>query len=166
MVAVANRFTINKQSVILFLVGPLVMGVISVLSWAMVGGGVLRQPQRVDFIIPQGTAELVKQGQAVPSIPAKWIFVQGDVLAIRNDDVVNHELGPFWIPSQTTLNVPLDKAESYSYLCTAHPSGAIGLEVRPRDSLLMTLIPTLAMGLPMGIALVIIGRVLSGIKVD
>lgn len=142
------------------------MGAISVLSWALVGGGILRGPQQVDFVIPLGTAELVKQGQDVPSIPAKWVFVQGDVLAIRNQDVTNHQLGPFWVPSKTTLNVPLDQATSYSYLCTAHPSGAIGLEVRPRDSLLMTLFPTLAYGLPMGLAMAIIGRVLSNLKVD
>ena len=166
MTAIANRFLINPKTFTLFLVGPLLIGIISIVSWVTVGGGVLRPPQRVEFIIPLGTADRIKAGDAIPSIPAKSIFVQGDVLVIMNQDVVNHELGPFWIPAKTTLNVPLDKAQSYSYLCTIHPSGSIGLEVRPRDSLLLTLIPTLVMGIPLGIALVIITRVLSRLDVE
>ncbi|MBI5030924.1 MAG: hypothetical protein HZB51_10385 [Chloroflexi bacterium] len=165
MTAIVNRFSIDAKTCILFLVGPLLIGAISVVSWVTVGGGVLRPPQRIELVLPLGTAERIKAGEAVPSIPAKSVFVQGDVLAIVNQDVVNHELGPFWIPANTTLNVPLDKAQSYSYLCTIHPSGSVGLEVRPRDSLLMTLIPTVVMGVPMGIALVIIARVLSRLDV-
>ncbi len=165
MTAIAHQFSFDTKNLILLLAGPLLIGVISVVSWITVGGGVLRPPQRIEFVIPQGTAQRVQAGEAVPSIPAKSVFVIGDVLVIRNEDVANHQLGPFWIPAKSTLSVPLNQAQSFSYLCTIHPSGSIGLEVRPRDSLLLTFIPTFAMGLPLGIALVIIARVLSRLEV-
>ena len=137
------------------------MGAISLLAWVVLGGGVMRAPQRIEFVIPTGTAERVKAGEAVPSIPAKSVFIVGDVLALRNEDDANHQMGPFWIPARTTITIPLDRASTFNYVCTIHPSGYIGLEVRPRDSLFLTLVPTLGLGLPIGVALMIIGHVLA-----
>ncbi len=137
------------------------MGALSFLAWLVVGGGVLRAPERIEYVIPEGTAARVQAGEAVPSIPTKSVFIVGDVLALRNEDVTNHQIGPFWIPAKTTLTIPLERASNYNYLCTIHPSGYIGLEVRPSDSLLLTLIPTLGLGLPMGAAFAIIARVLA-----
>lgn len=156
-----GKFPVNRQSLLLFLAGPVFMGALSLLAWMLLGGGVIRAPQRIEFVIPEGTAARVQAGQAVPSIPAKSVFIVGDVLALRNDDVSNHQMGPFWIPARTTITIPLDRASTFNYLCTIHPSGYIGLEVRPRDSLLLTLIPTLGLGLPIGAALVIIVRVMA-----
>jgi hypothetical protein len=156
-----RNFPVNRQSLLLFLTGPAFMGALSLLAWLLLGGGVIRAPQRIEFVIPEGAAARVRAGEAVPSIPAKAVFVAGDVLALRNDDTANHQVGPFWIPAKTTITVPLERASTFKYLCTIHPSGYIGLEVRPRDSLRLTVIPTLGLGLPMGAALVIIARVMA-----
>lgn len=144
-----------------FLIGPTVVGALSLSAWAILGGGVLRPSQRIEFVIPAGAAQRVQAGETIPSIPANSVFVVGDVLALRNEDVVNHQMGPFWIPAGTTITIPLDRPSTFNYLCTIHPSGNIGLEVRPSDSLLLTLVPTLVLGLPMGVVLSLILRVVS-----
>ena len=150
---------IQKHSwLILFLMGPIFVGAFSVAGWVMYGG-TTRAPQRIEFVIPEGTARRVQAGEAVPSIPAKWVFVVGDVLVFRNEDVSNHDVGPFWIPAGTTITVPLERATTYSYLCTVHPSGAIALEVQPRNSWTRTLTPTLLLGVPIGGVLSIVVRI-------
>jgi hypothetical protein len=145
---------------LIFLIGPAFVGAISVLAWWMFGG-VLRAPQRIEMVIPTGTSERVAAGEAVPSIPAKSRFVVGDVLVFRNDDAANHQIGPFWIPAGTTVTVPLEQVSTFSYLCTVHPSGYIGLEVQSRDSLLRTLFPTLVLGVPLGGLLAFVIRLVS-----
>ena len=142
---------------IFFLMGPIFVGVFSVAGW-VIYGGTTRAPGRIEFVIPVGTAERVAAGEAVPSLPAKWVFVAGDVLALRNEDGVNHQLGPFWIPAGTTLTIPLERASTFNYLCTVHPSGSIGLEVQPRNSWTRTLTPTLLLGVPIGAVLAVVVR--------
>jgi hypothetical protein len=150
---------IRKHSwLILFLMGPAFVGAFSVAGWLMYGG-TTRAPGRIEYVIPAGTAQRVAAGEAVPSLPAKWVFVAGDVLALRNEDEANHQFGPFWIPAGTTLTVPLERASTYSYLCTLHPGGAVGLEVLPRNSWLRTLVPTLLLGVPIGGVLAVAVRV-------
>jgi hypothetical protein len=156
------RFSLQHwQWLLPFLIGPAVMGAISLSAWVLLSGGILRPPQRIEFVIPAGAAQRIQDGETVPSIPANSVFVVGDVLALRNEDVLNHRMGPFWIPAGTTITIPLDRPSTFNYLCTIHPSGSIGLEVRPRDSLLLTLVPTLVLGLPMGAVLSLIARVLA-----
>ncbi len=164
ILSLPRRFLANRQSLLLFLAGPLLMGAISLFAWVLLGGGVLRPPQRIEFVIPEGTAVRVKAGEAVPSIPAKSIFVVGDVLALRNEDDANHQMGPFWIPAKTAITIPLDRVSTFNYVCTIHPSGFIGLEVRPRDSLLLVLVPTLGLGLPLGGVLSLVIRIASRLE--
>lgn len=147
---------IRKRAwLILFLLGPIFVGAFSVAGW-VIYGGTTRAPGRIEYVIPAGTAERVAAGEAVPSIPAKWVLVAGDVLALRNEDGVNHQLGPFWIPAGTTLTIPLERASTFSYICTIHPSGSVGLEVLPPNSWLRTLVPTLLLGAPLGGVLVVV----------
>lgn len=146
------------------LAGPLFVGSISVLAWFMLAGGVTRGPMQIEYVIPAGTAERVAAGETVPTIPRRAVFVAGDVLVLRNEDRVNHQLGPFWIPAGTTMTIPLDRPANLNYLCTIHPSGSIGLEVRPHNSLLLTLVPTFALGLPLGAVLSLVIRVASRLQ--
>ena len=46
--------------------------------------------------------------------------------------------------------IHMERARTYSYLCTIHPGGSVGLEVLPRNSWLRTLTPTLLLGVPIG----------------
>lgn len=88
-----------------------------------------RAPQEVEIIIPEGTAKLVAAGSPVPSIPDEMVFVLGDVLVVRNEDVVTHELGPILVPAGSTATLSMDQAENFLLSCSFNPSSYLGFDV-------------------------------------
>jgi len=89
-----------------------------------------RSPETIELIIPVGTAEKLKNGQFNTTIPDEMIFVIGDELLVRNQDVVDHELGPLWIPAGKSASLILDQANDYSYSCSFQESRYFDLTVR------------------------------------
>ena len=134
---------------LVFLTGPLFVGAFSVAGWIMYGG-TTRDAMRIEYVIPAGTAERVEAGESVASLPSNWVFIVGDVLVLRNEDDVNHQLGPFWAPAGSTLTIPMESASKFNYLCTIHPSGSIDLQIQPRNSWVRPLTITLLLGIPIG----------------
>lgn len=160
-----KRFMQGYGLLLAFLVGPLFAGGMSVLAWVLFTDGPTRAPTRIEYVIPAGTAQRIAAGEAISVIPAKAIFVVGDILVLRNEDKVKHQLGPFWVPAGKTLNIPLLAASSFNYLCSIHPSGTIGIDVRPQTNLWQTLVPTLLLGVPIGGVLSLILRVVARLDV-
>ena len=154
----------NFRWLIPFLIPPVFLGAFSLVSWYMLAGGVIRNPMRIEYVIPSGASQRIASGEVLPTIPAKAVFVAGDTLVFRNEDQADHRVGPFWIPSGSTLTIPLERASSISYLCTVHPSGTIDLDVRPQNSAWLMLIPTLGLGIPLGGVLTVIVRVVSKLE--
>ena len=58
------------------------------------------------------------------------VFVVGDTLTVKNEDVVDHKFGPLWIPANTSAQLSLDQEESLAYECTFQPGNYFGLDVR------------------------------------
>lgn len=106
-------------------------------------------PQRVELVIPAGTAARVAAGQPVPSIPSDLSFVIGDTLVVKNEDVVAHQLGPVWVPPGTSASLKLDEANKFSYACTFQTSRYLGLDVRSRVTWLTRAQAFLMVGPPM-----------------
>ena len=88
-----------------------------------------RLPGEIELVIPAGTAELVAAGDPVPSIPDEMTFVLGDTLIVNNQDAVDHQLGPLWIPPRAKASLVLDAAERYAYSCSFQTSQYLGLNV-------------------------------------
>ncbi len=109
-----------------------------------------REPQRVELVIPPGTAERVARGEAPPSIPSEMTFVLGDTLVVRNEDEVSHQLGPLWIPPGATASLQLDTAQDYVFACSFQPGSYLGLEVREPLTPGTRLIGILFAGIPLG----------------
>ena len=89
-----------------------------------------RPPEDVELVIPPGTADKVAIGEEVPSIPDTLVFVVGDTLIVKNEDVVDHQLGPVWVPAGTSASLAMDNANSYDYSCSFRPSRYLGLDIR------------------------------------
>ena len=102
-----------------------------------------RAPQDVLLVIPAGTAEKVARGEAEPNLPEQMRFVTGDVLIVQNDDVVDHELGPLFIPAGTRASLTLEEAAHYDYSCSFHPSQFLGLAVSEATDLNVRIIAVL-----------------------
>jgi hypothetical protein len=89
-----------------------------------------RAPKTIQLVIPAGTAQKVTAGEPVPSIPAEMVFVLGDVLEVKNEDSVSHQLGPIWVPPGTTGSLKMELASKLAYHCSFSTSRYLNLDVR------------------------------------
>lgn len=109
-----------------------------------------RAPERVELVIPAGTAEKVAKGQVPPAIPEDMTFVVGDTLVVVNQDNVDHLLGPLWIPPGTSASLNLDTEQNYAFQCSFQPTKVFGLDVHEPVTLTTRLTGILFGGLPLG----------------
>lgn len=123
-----------------------------------------RDPEQVELVIPYGTADNLAAGAPVREIPSSLRFVQGDILVVRNEDKVAHQLGPLFVPPNTSSVLNLDEATIYSYECSFEPSKNIGLTVLPRITASTRINAILAIGLPTGMMLAVYSYMWDGKK--
>jgi len=120
-----------------------------------------REPQRIELVIPAGTAEKVAAGQAPPSIPANMSFVVGDRIVVVNQDNVDHRLGALWIPPGTSASMDLQTEQNFAFECSFQPSRYLGVEVHPPVTLSTREAGIFFAGFPMGILFALYSVVLS-----
>lgn len=125
-----------------------------------------RPPQEIVLTIPQGTAEQVARGEQPPSIPTDMIFVVGDVLVVKNNDAVDHKLGPLWIPANSSAQLPLGQEENLAYECSFQPGNYFGLDVREALTPGTRIYGILYAGLPMAILIALYSIVLPVKKTE
>jgi len=89
-----------------------------------------RTPREIVLTIPAGTSDKIARGEQPPSIPENMTFVVGDRLVVTNEDVVDHKLGPLWIPANSSAQLSLDQEENLAYECSFQPGKYFGLDVR------------------------------------
>lgn len=106
-----------------------------------------RAPKTVQIIIPRGASERVAAGESIDTLPEDMTFVIGDVLEVVNQDEVNHELGPIWVPPGSTGRIVLEEANKFSYSCSFAPSRYLGLDVK-KPTTLNTRLTGLAISVP------------------
>jgi hypothetical protein len=116
-------------------------------------GQTAREPKTIQVSIPAGTAELVSRGEQPPSIPKDMTFVVGDTLEVANQDNVDHQIGPLWIPPGTSASLVLGKPESLAYECSFQAGNYIGLDVREPLTLFTRIYGIFFAGIPMGLLL-------------
>jgi hypothetical protein len=113
------------------------------------------------LVIPPGAAESVANGTAPPSIPEDMNFVVGDTLVVVNQDEVDHQLGPLWIPPGTSASLDLDTEQNYILQCSFQPTKIFGLDVQEPVTFGTRLTGILFAGFPLG-ALFAVYSVLLG----
>ena len=123
-----------------------------------------RAPQTMQLVIPAGTAKLVENGQAAPSIPEEMVFVVGDILEVKNEDSVDHQLGPIWVPPGTIGSLQLEDANKYAYSCSFAPSRYLGIDVREATTVGTRLVALIFATPPMAIFLFIYSLLVFPIK--
>ena len=108
-----------------------------------------RPPREIVLTIPAGTSAQVARGEQPPSIPENMTFVVGDLLVVRNDDEVDHKLGPLWIPANSSAQLSLDEEESLAFECSFQPGKYFGLDVRQPLTVRTRLVGIINVALPM-----------------
>lgn len=111
--------------------------------------------RQIELVIPAGTADRVAAGEETPSIPGEMTFVVGDILVVRNDDSVSHQLGPVWVPPQSKGVLTMDTAQDYAVECSFRATRYLGLEVRQRLTIGVRVQGILAVGLPTAAIIVV-----------
>jgi hypothetical protein len=89
-----------------------------------------RAPREIVLTIPAGTSDQIARGEQPPSIPENMTFVVGDRLVVKNEDAVDHKLGPLWIPANSSAQLSLETEENLAYECSFQPGKYFGLDVR------------------------------------
>ncbi|MCC7365414.1 MAG: hypothetical protein IT303_13695 [Dehalococcoidia bacterium] len=120
-------------------------------------------PETVDLVIPEGTAAIVFEGKSVPIIPTAFELAPGSKLRVSNEDTVEHEIAGQAVPagSVATIEVPTDGGD---IVCTIHPSGYLGLTLTERPGILSTIVPSLLLGVPLGVLLFLVIAIASSIQ--
>lgn len=126
------RYTLGGRILISLALGVLLALLLSEGAFLIVRNNADRDPQRIELVIPAGTAERIAAGQPVPSIPKEMTFVVGDVLVVVNQDSTSHQLGPAWVPPGTSATLAMSEENSYSYACSFQPTRNLGIDVRGR----------------------------------
>lgn len=134
------------------------------LSFQFLRSGETRSPQVIEFVIPPGTAERVAQGEDSLALPTTMTFVVGDVLLVRNDDSVSHQLGPIFIPAGSSASLTFDTVQSYAYVCSFQTERYLDLDVRQPLTLGTRLLGTLFAGLPLGALLALYSMLVWPLK--
>jgi hypothetical protein len=110
-----------------------------------------RPPQEIVLTIPAGTSAQIARGEQPPTIPENMTFVVGDLLVVKNQDTVDHKLGPLWIPANASAQLSLDQEESLAYECSFQPTKYLGLDVREPLTLGTRLYGIFFVAIPMAI---------------
>jgi hypothetical protein len=155
-----SRRALLKRISISLVVGLVLGAVISEVTFIFLQE-TARPPQEIELLIPLGTAERVGRGEQPPSIPASMSFVVGDTLVVKNEDEVDHQLGPMWIPAGASARLQLSTVESYAFSCSFRPTKFMGLDVNEPLTWNTRLGGILFTGLPLGVLLALYSVILS-----
>ncbi len=127
-------------------------------------GQTARPPETITIVVPAGTAELVARGEQPPSLPQDMTFVTGDILVIDNQDSVDHQLGPLWIPAGTSGQLELGEPENLAMECSFQANKYIGLDIHEPLTLYTRIYGILFAGLPMGILIAVYAAIIPSRK--
>jgi hypothetical protein len=119
-----------------------------------------RPPREITLTIPAGTSQQIERGEKPPSIPENMTFVVGDTFVVKNEDSVDHKLGPLWIPAKSSAQLSLDQEESLAYECSFQPGNYFGLDVREPLTLGTRLYGILFVAIPMSIMIALYSFIL------
>ncbi len=125
-----------------------------------------RPPQEIALVIPLGTSEKIARGESNPAIPENMVFVTGDTLLVKNDDVEAHTLGPLFIPPGTSASLKLNEAQNLTYACSFQPGQYFGLDVREPVTIGTRIYGVLFGGIPLGALLGLYSLLVWPIKQD
>ena len=154
-----SRSVIVRRILISLLVGLLLGAGISEITFVFLRE-TARPPQDIELVIPAGTAKRIEQGEESPAIPDSLSFVVGDTLIVKNEDSVDHQLGPLWIPAGASASLQLSTVDSYAYSCSFRPNKYMGLDVNEPLNLSTRLGGILFTGLPLGVLLALYSLIL------
>ncbi len=117
------------------LAAPLLGVAFAALGWAGFAPIQVSSHEEV-FEIPKGTWARRRAGDLVEILPDRIRLTVGlnDVLVIHNLDDVPQTFGPTIMMPGQSFSLPFERAASYQFVCTAHASGQLTIDVEPEPT--------------------------------
>jgi len=114
------------------LVAPLIGVALAALAWAGFAPIEVSSHEQL-FEIPKGTWARRRAGDLVEILPQRIRLTMGinDVLVIHNLDDVPQIFGPTIMMPGQSFSLPFERAASYQFVCSAHASGQLTIDVEP-----------------------------------
>lgn len=84
---------------------------------AFVSCGTEREPQVHEYVIPLGTQNRLAKGERVEVWTGNLTVRVGDVLRVRNDDVVSFPFGPYRVKALDVFEITFGSPGTYQGLC-------------------------------------------------
>ncbi|MEP1123274.1 MAG: hypothetical protein ABJH68_05205 [Ilumatobacter sp.] len=82
-----------------------------------------------EYTIPLGAGEALDAGTPLEILPAELSTRVGETIRIVNDDDRGHNVGPWFVGANETLNQEFTSPGEFEGVCTVHPSGQLILVV-------------------------------------
>jgi len=155
--------TVVKRLIISFVIGMGLGAALSEIPFLFLHE-TARPPQEIVLTIPAGTAEHVAKGEQPPTIPESMVFVVGDTLVIRNEDTVDHKLGPLWIPANASAQLPLGNVDNLAFECSFQPGNYFGIDVHEPLTIGTRITGILFAGLPMSVLIALYSSIIMPTK--
>ncbi len=118
---------------LLALLGAATFGVVACGGDAAAGPGL--SPTEVagaatyEYTIPAGAGEALDAGTPLEILPGELVTQVGETIRIVNEDDRGHNVGPWFVGANETLNQEFTSAGEFEGVCTVHPSGQLILVV-------------------------------------
>lgn len=150
---------------LLWLGGAIAFGWALAIIWWAVLSPQAREEITDELIIPAGTADAIASGSSAAFVPGQVSLRPGSRLVVVNNDTAEHTVGNAVIPPGAVAELtPSEDGEGF--YCTIHPSGFLGVNLTERPPFYSTIVPALAVGLPIGILAAVAAWVGSKLKLD
>ncbi len=112
------------------LIAPVMLAALVAIGTACGGGdGQASNEPTFTFVIPDGSAELVEQGEKLDILPRELNAELYDTIVIRNEDDDPHFLGPWFLGPGETLRQRFTTVGVFEGTCSVHPSGEFTVNV-------------------------------------
>ena len=142
----------NLKPWVFWIAGCMVFGwFLSIMWWAFLSPEA-REDINEQLVIPLGTAEAIAKGRGAPFVPNTLALRPGGRITIINEDNAEHSIGNNIIPPGATAEITAPADGSGGFVCSIHPSGFIGVGTFARPPFINTIIPTLFIGIPLGLS--------------
>jgi len=82
-----------------------------------------------EIVIPLGAQARLDAGDRVEILETEIRVKVGETVRIRNDDVVDHVIGPYYLQSGAALQQTYRTPQTIQYVCFVNPTEAINLVV-------------------------------------
>jgi hypothetical protein len=82
-----------------------------------------------EYTIPLGAGDALDAGTPLEILPAELVTTVGETIRIVNEDDRGHNVGPWFVGANETMNQEFTSAGDFEGVCTVHPSGQLILVV-------------------------------------